>query len=247
MDYAAQLTEQSRFFASVVLDADLSTPVPTCPGWSMLQLFRHVGRGDRWAAEIIRQRATTDLDPRSVPHGRPPDDSDGARAWLHNGAQLLIETAMAVDPDGTVATFHGPRPAQWWIRRRLHEATIHRADAALARGQDYQLHPNLAADGIEEWLERLSESDLATQPLQDGATIRLEATDINSQWCISGTVKGISWSHELPTGTRPDVNLTGNATNILLALLRRIGLETTDLHLNGNSATWTTWLAQTPL
>ena len=37
----------------------------------------------------------------------------------------------------------------------MHEATVHRADAALALGADYQLAPELAADGIDEWLERV--------------------------------------------------------------------------------------------
>src|SRR5271167_3001041 len=125
MDYAAALIEQNRLFGEAVFAADLSTAIPTCPGWTLLQLLRHVGRGDRWAAQIIRDRAGSDLDPRLVPDGRPPSDTDG------------------------------PRPAGWWVRRRLHEATVHRADAAIAVGKPYELPPELAADGIDEWLERL--------------------------------------------------------------------------------------------
>jgi hypothetical protein len=53
-------------------------------------------------------------------------------------------------------TFVGPRAAAWRTRRRLHETTVHRADAAIAVGAPYELRAELAADGISEWLERLA-------------------------------------------------------------------------------------------
>ena len=33
-------------------------PVPTCPGWNVVQLMRHVDGGLRWATEIVGTRAT---------------------------------------------------------------------------------------------------------------------------------------------------------------------------------------------
>ena len=72
MDYAAALTGQNQELGELLRDADWSVPVPTCPGWTLLQLLRHVGRGDRWAAQIITDRADTSLDPRSVRDGKPP-------------------------------------------------------------------------------------------------------------------------------------------------------------------------------
>jgi len=47
MDYAAALIEQNRVLGELLRDADWSVPVPTCPDWTLLQLLRHVGRGDR--------------------------------------------------------------------------------------------------------------------------------------------------------------------------------------------------------
>ena len=80
VDYAAALIEQNGLLGDVIFAADPNIPIPTCPGWSMLQLLRHVGRGDRWAAHIIQTKAGADLDPRTVPDGRPPDDSDARAA-----------------------------------------------------------------------------------------------------------------------------------------------------------------------
>ena len=74
MDYAAALLEQNRAFGELIRSGDPSAPVPTCPGWSLSQLFRHVGRGDRWAAQIVADRVDHYLDPRTVEGGKPPPD-----------------------------------------------------------------------------------------------------------------------------------------------------------------------------
>jgi mycothiol maleylpyruvate isomerase-like protein len=52
--HAAAFVEENELFAALAASADLATPVPTCPEWTLKQLFRHVGRGDRWAATIVR-------------------------------------------------------------------------------------------------------------------------------------------------------------------------------------------------
>jgi Mycothiol maleylpyruvate isomerase N-terminal domain len=81
-DYATALTEQNRMLGKLFQGADWSVPVSTCPGWTLLQLLRHVGRGDRWAAQIIADRADASLDPRLAREGRPPADAPGAIRWL---------------------------------------------------------------------------------------------------------------------------------------------------------------------
>jgi len=62
---------------------------------------------------------------------------------------------------------------------RLHEAAVHRADAAIALGVPYELPAALAADGTSEWLERLADQQALSQPpsLPAGASLALRATD----------------------------------------------------------------------
>ena len=81
MDFRAALLEQTRAFGEVIRSGDPSTPVQTCPGWTLNQLFRHVGRGHRWAAQIVAEHRAQPLDPRDVRDGKPPDDPDAAIAW----------------------------------------------------------------------------------------------------------------------------------------------------------------------
>jgi len=251
VDFASAYLEQTRAFGDLIRDADPSTPVPTCPGWSLEQLFRHVGRGDRWAAQIVHDKRDEFLDPRTVEGGKPPPDRDDAISWLHGGAQRLVDAVELSGVETPVWTFLGPRPANWWIRRRLHEAAVHRADAAIAVGSDFTLEPDIAADAITEWLERVAiqaGSGGAELPLEDGNTIHLHATDpgLNEpgEWTISVADGAITFAPEHGKGT---VALRGGATELLLALVRRVSIADTGIEMFGDDAVWQSWLDRTPL
>ena len=140
-DIETTLIAENAALAELLRDADPDTPVPTCPEWTLDQLMRHVGRGDRWCAQIVAEGEY--VDPRTVPGGKPPNDRDGQIAWLHDGPRLLIDAVAQTGPDTPVWTFLGLRPAAWWIRRRLHETAVHRADAALALGTDFEIDPSV--------------------------------------------------------------------------------------------------------
>ena len=249
MDYAAALTAQNQELAELLRDADWSLPVPTCPGWTLLQLLRHVGRGDRWAAQIITDRADTSLDPRSVRDGKPPADVLGAIRWLSQGPLILLAAVQGTGPGAEVATFTGVKPAAWWTRRRLHETTVHRADAAIALGAPYGLPAELAADGISEWLERLADQQALGQPpsLPAGASLALRATDqdlTDNTWAVLGSPEGMHWRGG---PANADLTVSGSAVGLLLALLRRRPAEDTGISMQGDIALWHSWLALTPL
>lgn len=248
MDFRAALLEQTAAFGEIIRGADPSTPVPTCPDWTFKQLFRHVGRGHRWAAQMIAERLSGRLDPRDVRDGRPPDDPDAAIEWLNEGAQLVIKAVDHVGSDARVWTFLGQRPAGWWIRRRLHEAVVHRADAALALGVDFTLPPELAADAISEWLERVSrESKRHTPALDPGQTLHLHASESalgpTGEWTVHHDEEGMWWSHEHGKG---DVALRGPVTELLLTIVRRRTAADAGVEVLGDNAVWTAWLDRTP-
>jgi uncharacterized protein (TIGR03083 family) len=249
VDYVAALLEQNEFFGELIRDADPSTPVPTCPGWTIKQLFRHVGRGHRWAAQIVRDREETYLDPRAVRDGKPPTDPDGAIEWLHGSARALVDAVTDAGEDTPVWTFLGPRPAAWWVRRRLHEATVHRADAAVALGVPYDLAAPLAADAISEWLDRLTaeQRDGRPAPLDAGVTLHLHATDDlgpAGEWVIRADEHGISWDHGHGKGITA---VRGRAVDVLLALVRRRSAADAAVQILGDQKVWTNWLDRTPL
>jgi uncharacterized protein (TIGR03083 family) len=243
------LIEQNDMLGELLRDADWSTPVPTCPGWSLSQLLRHVGRGDRWAAQMIADRMDSGLDPRAVRDGKPPADVPGALSWLSDSPRTLFAAVDAVGENTEVWTFLGPKPASWWVRRRLHEATVHRADAAIALDARYELPAELAADGIGEWLDRLVEEQALGRPpsLPAGTSLALRATDpdlATNTWTVHGGDTGVRWTDQ-PTDA--DVTLSGGTTDLFLAMVRRRSADDVDIRIDGDPALWHSWLELTPL
>jgi uncharacterized protein (TIGR03083 family) len=240
VEFAAALLDQNDEFAEVLRGADAAMPVPTCPGWTLKQLMRHVGRGDRWAGQIVGDRLSEALDPREVRGGKPPDDGDGAIEWLKGGARELIDAVDRVGPDTPVWTFLGPRPAAWWIRRRLHEATVHRADALLALGREFELSTELAVDGLSEHLERvIAESGDDVTPLDDGQALHLHATD-GGEWILRGTGDAAEPAHT------SEATVSADATTLFLAVVRRIPADDPRIDVSGDDEVWRTWLDRTP-
>lgn len=248
VDFRATLLGETRALGDVIRTADPETPVPSCPGWTMNQLLKHVGRGHRWSAQIIAERRREPLDPREVRDGKPPGDLDGAVDWLNTGAQAVIDAVDRVGADARVWTFTGAKPAGWWIRRRVHEATVHRADAVLAVGGQYELPAELAADGISEWVElAVTGADRHHPPLRRSQTLHLHATDEGlgptGEWTITHDEDGVQWSHNHAKG---DAAVRGSAVNLLLALTRRRTTAEAGLEVFGDEAVWDTWLNGTP-
>ena len=253
MDTSTELIAENAAFADLLREADLAAAVPTCPEWTLGKLMRHVGRGDRWCAMIVAEKSGDFIDPATVPGGRPPADRDGQIAWLHQGVRELLDAVDRSGPDTPVWTFLGMRPAAWWIRRRLHETVVHRADAALALGADFDVDPAVAADGITEYLERvmiLADREGPAggdRPLGDGQSLHLHATDAApgaaGEWTILGRPDGIAVDHEHGRAT---VALRGPARDLLLAITRRGSAAELGLEIFGDQDPWDTWLARTP-
>ena len=251
MDTAQTLIAENAAFAALVHGADPALPVPTCPDWTIAQLMRHVGRGDRWSAQIVAEQSMEFVDPRAVPDSKPAGGPDSEVTWLHEGVRALLEAVETTGPQTPVWTFLGPRPAWWWVRRRLHETAVHRADAAIALGVEFAIDPAVAADGITEYLERvvIRAEDTRTaggdSPIFDGQTLHLHATDpgLHAEWTIFGRPDGIAFNHE---HYRAGTALRGPARDLLLALVRRGSAGDLGLDVLGDRAVWDTWLDRTP-
>lgn len=251
--------DDDRFFTELractaelgrIIDGDLDRPVPACPGWTFKQLATHVGRGHRWAAQIVATRASAPVSTRDVPNGRMPDDPSQHQAWLAESADLVADAVTAVG-DEPVWTFTGPRPARWWARRRAHEAAVHLADAQLAAGRDVDLAPAFAADGVDEWLGLVVAStanpDQARELGGDGQTLHFHATDPGldeaGEWLVTRTPSGITVE---PGHAKADVAVRAPAARLLLLLTRRLPADDPGVEIFGEQALLTHWLEHTP-
>ena len=201
---------------------------------------------------IVRERATERVDTASVPDVTPPADRDAAVGWFTAGVRMLLDAVVATGVAVPVWTFTGPQPAEWWIRRRLHECVVHRADAALAVGAPFVVEPELAADGVAEWLSLVAARPATDEPaLPADTTLHLHATDdglgADGEWMIragwSAAAGRVIWEHGHGKGT---VAVRGRAADLLLALLRRLPADDARLQVLGDEGVWRTWLERTP-
>ncbi|WP_438486566.1 maleylpyruvate isomerase N-terminal domain-containing protein [Streptomyces sp. S186] len=179
--HCAEIVAQTALLRTRVEGADLSAPVPTCPGWTLARLLRHLGGAHRRAETLVRTRATGPVPEGLVPEGPVPygppacdvpgpvdgdgtGDGDGSTlgAWLTEGAGRLADTLRAAGPESAVpASGPGGTPA-FWARRMAHETVVHRADAAFATAQapdgpaiadrPFAVVEDVAVDALDEWM-----------------------------------------------------------------------------------------------
>jgi uncharacterized protein (TIGR03083 family) len=252
--FVAELRGGTAELAGIVCD-DQARPVPTCPGWTFRELATHVGRGHRWAAELVATRAAGPIPMREVPDGKLPGGPGQQVAWL-NAAADLVAAAVAAAGDEQVWTFVGSRPARFWLRRRAHETAVHLADAQLASGREPGLAADLAADGVGEWLDIITSSSQAAagvvqgQPeglRGDGQTLHFHATDPGlagaGEWLVRRLPSGVTAE---PGHAKADVAVRGPAARLLLVLTRRLPPTDPAIEVLGDQALFGHWLAQTP-
>jgi uncharacterized protein (TIGR03083 family) len=244
----AEIEGSTETLAGIVHGADLTRRVPTCPEWTLRQLATHVGRAHRWAAEITSTRSAEFIPFRQVPDGRIPDDPALHAPWLRAGAAQLVQAVREAGGD-QVWTFGGPRPASFWARRMAHETAVHRADAEIAAGRQPEIEPDIAVDGIDEWLSMSAVAPEDAQPafLPEGAVLHVHATDEGldgaGEWLVRQEGSGVTVQ---PGHGKGDVALRGPASRLLLVLVRRVPPDDPQVQVLGDPALLTGWLAATP-
>ena len=246
----AEITVSTAALAALIDGADLTRPVPSCPDWTLRQLATHVGRVHRWVAEIVRTQSAESIPFRSVPDGRFPDDPGQQPGWLTAGAGRLTAELSQAGP-GPVWAHGEQRPPGFWIRRMAHETAVHRADGELATGVVPVIEPDIAADGIDEWLTVMSvphpgEPDARLAGLSPGQKLHVHAGDVPSgqgEWLVSHGPDGIEVRREHGKG---DAALRGPASGLLLVLTRRLSPAQAGAEVLGDPEVLQNWLAATP-
>ena len=116
--------------------------MPGCPGWTLVDLARHLGGVHRWARDAV-------VVGRSPEQPGPPDPAQ-VEPWFREGAALLLTALRERHPDTPCWTFAEPRTVAFWLRRQAHETALHRCDAAQALGRTALPDDDVAEDGVDE-------------------------------------------------------------------------------------------------
>jgi uncharacterized protein (TIGR03083 family) len=151
MDSAVLLRHLARDHCDLrdaAASAALTTPVPSCPGWTLSDLVAHVATVYLHKVVVMR----TGEWPAQWP---PPGLSAEAPLALLGRAYGELRAEFAArSPAEPAPTWFGPdQSVGFWIRRMAQETVIHRIDAEIAAGLPVTPVPDdLATDGVDEVL-----------------------------------------------------------------------------------------------
>jgi uncharacterized protein (TIGR03083 family) len=246
LDFGELLIAETKRLSALVMSAEPTAHVPSCPEWTVRDLVAHVGRGHRWATELVATRATV---PLPFDRSEAPSEPAAWPGWLNDGTQALVTTVLEAGTDCRVWTWRADKTAGFWLRRMLHDELVHRADAQLATGRPPDISEGvsaeLAVDGVDDWLETVAvmsgpggSHPTLSQLIGTGQTLHLHATDTDGEWFVRREPGGVTWrrGHE-----RADVAARGPIRPLLLVLNRR--LEAEHLEVLGERAVLDEWLA----
>ncbi|MFE9927918.1 maleylpyruvate isomerase family mycothiol-dependent enzyme [Streptomyces sp. NPDC005533] len=159
-DLLRLIDERSAAFRAAVAAApDLDIQVPTCPEWTLFDLVKHLGGGDRFWAAIVAA-GPADAAPAEATAARAalevPRELEALLAWLAESTQLLLDALREAGPDAGCwawwTALQNPRTAGGVARHRVQESAVHTYDALLAAGAPQPLPTEVALDGVEEFL-----------------------------------------------------------------------------------------------
>ncbi|GGK76634.1 hypothetical protein Sme01_20700 [Sphaerisporangium melleum] len=249
-ELCAALEAEVARLAEVAGGAGLATPVPTCPGWTLGKLLRHVGITHRWAGHIVRERVAAPIRSRDVPVALPADDAEYP-GWLADGGTALVAALRDAGPAAPAWSWAGePRfqTSGFWARRMLHETTVHRADAEITLGREPRIAADVAVDGVEELLDNLRVAGWIAGRLAElpggGERLHFHATDAGEagEWTVTLTPGGFTWERGHGKG---EVAVRGAAADLLLLLYGRRRPSEPRFEIFGDQALLDTWLTKT--
>jgi uncharacterized protein (TIGR03083 family) len=229
-------TEGERM-ASAAVGAHADAAVPTCPEWTVRELFRHTGAVHRWATGYIagRQREPTRAGLDEAAGTMPADDD--LSAWLEHGCANLVAALAAAPDDLECWTFlPAPSPRAMWARRQAHETAIHRVDTQLATGTAVTpCDPAFAADGVDELLTLFVPRRSTTLRADPPATLAVRCTDVAASWLLRADTDGVTATRTMSGQDGPGTcTVSGKAGDLYLVLWNRAAADR--LHTEGDPA-----------
>ncbi len=203
IDYVGEYASAAEWFADHVARTNSRAAVPTCPGWTVLDLVTHLGNVHSWAATVLEtSKPASQLDDR-------PSSAKPKRLaqWYLGKAEDLYSVLRDTPPDRECWNFaFGVGVAQFWLRRQTHETLVHGVDLARAADVPERLPAELAGDGVDEALNVfLHRMHSRGHPAELSGPVVLKAADTGQCWVVEPAPRtGIPAQASGLEGRRPD-------------------------------------------
>jgi uncharacterized protein (TIGR03083 family) len=212
----------------------LDAPVPTCAGWDVGAVVRHVSKVYSRIGFFVRNRVSER--PESLPDLPVGEPVDVLSELLDDLISVFTET----DAEAPVWTwvFDAQGSAAFWARRMAHESSVHRFDAQSAHGVEQPIDPELASDGIDEFIDvvlpRVYERMETAGPT---GMVGLHSTD-GGAWTLALESNDV---RRVDAVGNPDASVSGPSSALLLAAWGRV--PWTSLHVTGDIEVVERWSA----
>lgn len=191
----------------------LGADVPSCPGWSVRDLVRHV-------AEVYEHKIACTL-LQQAPDPWPPEwpaDRDPVE-WLDDAHDRLLEMFERSEPSTPSATWWPPdQTVGFWARRMAHETAVHRADAELAAGTITPIDADLATDGVDEILHLMLAGDWSEAPDDAAMGQRVAVVTGGRTWIVELSREAVAVDEGDQTR---DATVEGDPSDVVLWLWGR--------------------------
>jgi len=219
LDYISIISEETSRIVNAY-ERDRHAAVPWSDRWTVGTVARHVGGTHHVVAEVVRGRPDADFG-LFADLQTPPKDSPEFVAWFRSGTASLLEQLSNVPADDECWSWFAPgRRVGWWARRMAFEAVVHRADTDTAQGQEFSVAPQIAADGIDEFLDVVVAASRAAQDAPAGPTVAFECSDRSDRWWLDLSEQGGRIVSRSPRGG--SVRIRGTAEQLLLIVWGRL-------------------------
>nr|WP_205615280.1 maleylpyruvate isomerase family mycothiol-dependent enzyme [Streptomyces harenosi] len=233
------IDERSIAFRAAVASAPgLEVPVPTCPGWTLFDLVRHLGEGRRkWAAIVAAGPAAAPPDTSVWGVPAAPQEREALLDWWSASARQLLDALRESGPDRGCwtwwATSQTPQTAGAAARHQLQEIAVHTYDAQITAGARQPLPEEVALDGVDEFLSTCCATTSAWP--HEPATVDYHATEggrwrltLSADGAQAARIPGPGTTSAAAAGEVPDAAdacLRGTAGELVLALHGRIPVD----------------------
>jgi uncharacterized protein (TIGR03083 family) len=228
MDFLEMIRRDGDRFYTAADTADPQRGVPSCGDWTIADLVWHLSEVHWFWATIIEQRVPDENALKALDRLERPDDYQDLVAQGRANLDLLLRALAATDDETSVWTW-APQQNVGFIRRhQVQETAVHRWDLQhAANSAPDPIDPAAASDSIDEFLTIQLPFAVSDAKRLRG-TVHVHCTDTEGEWFIhqDGRVE--------PIHSKGDVAMRGTASDLLLAVYRRVPM--TDLDVIGDAS-----------
>jgi uncharacterized protein (TIGR03083 family) len=244
LDYVSIISDESSRIVSAY-ELDRQAAIPWSDRWTVATVARHVAATHHVVADIVRGRPDADFGLFSDLQ-TPPKDSPEFVDWSRSGTASLLEQLSSVPADDECWSWFEPgRRVGWWARRMAHEAVVHRSDTDAAQGRELSVASDVAADGIDEFLDVFVAAARTAHDAPAGPTVSFECSDRNERWWLDLSNRGQRIVSREPIDA--SVRICGTAEQLLLIVWGRVpASEAAGVEISGDVGELDRWSELVP-